>query len=60
MNIDEAIGILERWHGGGFATRIEDINPAVSLGIEALNRVIAGRNFGLPFEAELLPGETEE
>ncbi len=38
---EEAIEILERWYGGGYATQIEDMNPAVKLGIKALKAQLA-------------------
>ena len=59
MTLDEAIEILEKWYGGGFATRIDDMSPAVKLGIEALKFIHQNRGYGAGHVPMLLPGETE-
>ena len=43
MTLKGAIEIVEKWQAGGFATRIEDMNPALSLLIEAAKHVKAAR-----------------
>lgn len=59
MQIDKAIEILEKWQAGGFATRIDDLNPALSLGIEALKSHKIMRQIYASSYAPLLPSETE-
>jgi hypothetical protein len=58
MKLTQAIEILESWQAGGFATRIDDMNPALKLGIEALKEVKKARSGDPALDGELLPGET--
>ncbi|KKN74972.1 hypothetical protein LCGC14_0384740 [marine sediment metagenome] len=36
MTPERAIEIIEKWQTGNFATRIDDMNPALNLAVEAL------------------------
>jgi len=60
MTLDEAIEIVNKWYAGGYATRIEDMNPAVKLVIESSKQIEHLRYLGMLDPAKLLPGETEE
>ncbi len=60
MKLEKAMEILEKWYAGGYATRIEDMNPAVQLGIKALVAWRQYRNKKAPCSRYLLLGETEE
>ena len=60
ITIKKAIEILERWYAGGYATQIDDLNPAVKLGIEAIKRELHWREIGDTIEPQLLPGETTD
>lgn len=60
MKLAKAIEILDN-HG----LKPEDATwgdylDAVKLGTEALKLEMKRRNFGIPYEEDLLPGETEE
>ena len=58
MKLEKAIEILTIWHAGGFATRIDDMNLAIQLGIEALKRLDHCRRWTSSTWGSLLPGET--
>lgn len=60
MELEAAIETLARWQAGNYATRIDDMNPAVKLGIEALKSVRQDRVLKLPGRLQPLPGETAE
>ena len=60
MTIDEAIEILEKWCGGGYATRIDVIDPAINLGIASLTVIKKQRKYEAGPEVKLLPGETKD
>jgi len=60
MKLKKAIETVEKWYAGGYATRIEDMNPALKILIEAGKGIIAWR---VDFDDNLLislPGETED
>lgn len=60
MTLDEAIEIVTRWHAGGYATRIDDMNPAISLLIEAGKVIKDTPGLRAFCKFSLLPGETKE
>lgn len=60
MNIPTAIKILEEDKQGDYEGTELDRYDAISLGIEALERVKGNRLYPQPTVYPLLPGETEE
>ena len=59
MQLSKAIEILERWYAGGFATKIEDMNPAIQLSIEALKRIKSEKDTIPESIYSPLPGESD-
>ena len=60
MNVDKAIGILQRSASDGIPRGETAFNDAVKLGIEALRRVEDMRVSPCTTADEILPGETPE
>ena len=59
MTINKAIEIVERWLAGNYATRIENMTPALKLLIEAGKRVKDNPIVPTSHYRALLPGETK-
>ncbi len=60
MKIEKAIEILEKWQSSGFGTRIDDMDPALNLSIEALKCLERLHNLPFGSPLPLLPGETRD
>lgn len=60
MKLSEAVKIVKRWHAGGYATQIVDMNPAILMLIEAGEKFEYARKYNLLIKPSLLPGETKD
>ena len=60
MELEKAIEELTQLKGYDEIVGLITTEEAIDLGIEALKSVRTGRKVGLHYEANLLPGETEE
>ena len=60
ITLSDSIEIAERWYAGGYATQIEDVNPAIKLLIEAGKRIIELRSPTNYAPMRPLPSETKE